>query len=584
MQKIGRYEILEEIGRGAMGVVYRARDPNIGRLLAIKTIRMAELSDPVESARLRERLRREAHSAGILSHPGIVVVYDVGQEGELAFIAMELVPGRSLESLLADGPPLSRETILSILRQTAAALDYAHRKGIVHRDIKPANLLISEDGVVKITDFGVAKISSSQQLTIAGTVLGTPNYMSPEQVQGKPVDGRADQFALAVIAYELLTGKKPFTGETLTTVLYKIVAEPPPPPHEINPSLPWPVSLVLNRALAKDPEERYPTCTEFVEALERALASKKDWQAGVRAGEESLPTATVGTTVKEQVAARLEQATPQPSPPARERKRRRPAVVLATLAGILAVAAAVFVGIQRLQGPAASSPQPPAPAQEAASRAAAVPPQPPAADISPKTATEPAPAAAELSAPQPSSPPESNPAPAPVPPVASKPQPSTPAAAEEPKLPAVGPRRPPPAATEHKLVVTTSPPGAEVIFDGKPETKCKSPCTVVLSPGRHTLVATLPGHRPEMRIFEMNAPREIFLGLSPQTGTVRVESTPAGAQILVNGQARPETTPATLILPVGKYQIEVVHGGSRDQQSIEVKEGALLRISFQLSQ
>jgi serine/threonine protein kinase len=584
MQKIGRYEILEEIGRGAMGVVYRARDPNIGRLLAIKTIRMAELSDPVESARLRERLRREAHSAGILSHPGIVVVYDVGQEGELAFIAMELVPGRSLESLLADGPPLSRETILSILRQTAAALDYAHRKGIVHRDIKPANLLISEDGVVKITDFGVAKISSSQQLTIAGTVLGTPNYMSPEQVQGKPVDGRADQFALAVIAYELLTGKKPFTGETLTTVLYKIVAEPPPPPHEINPSLPWPVSLVLNRALAKDPEERYPTCTEFVEALERALASKKDWQAGVRAGEESLPTATVGTTVKEQVAARLEQATPQPSPPARERKRRRPAVVLATLAGILAVAAAVFVGTQRLQGPAASSPQPPAPAQEAASRAAAVPPQPPAADISPKTATEPAPAAAELSAPQPSSPPESNPAPAPVPPVASKPQPSTPAAAEEPRLPAVGPRRTPPAATEHKLVVTTSPPGAEVIFDGKPETKCKSPCTVVLSPGRHTLVATLPGHRPEMRIFEMSAPREIFLGLSPQTGTVRVESTPAGAQILVNGQARPETTPATLILPVGKYQIEVVHGGSRDQQSIEVKEGALLRISFQLSQ
>jgi serine/threonine-protein kinase len=584
MQKIGRYEILEEIGRGAMGVVYRARDPNIGRLLAIKTIRMAELSDPVESARLRERLRREAHSAGILSHPGIVVVYDVGQEGELAFIAMELVPGRSLESLLAHGPPLSRETILSILRQTAAALDYAHRKGIVHRDIKPANLLISEDGVVKITDFGVAKISSSQQLTIAGTVLGTPNYMSPEQVQGKPVDGRADQFALAVIAYELLTGKKPFTGETLTTVLYKIVAEPPPPPHEINPSLPWPVSLVLNRALAKDPEERYPTCTEFVEALERALASKKDWQAGVRAGEESLPTATVGTTVKEEVAARLEQATPQPSPPARERKRRRPAVVLATLAGILAVAAAVFVGTQRLQGPTASSPQPPAPAQEATSRAAAVPPQPPAADISPKTVTEPAPAAAELSAPQPSSPPESNPTPAPVPPAASKPQPSTPAAAEEPKSPAVGPRRTPPAATEHKLVVTTSPPGAEVIFDGKPETKCKSPCTVVLSPGRHTLVATLPGHRPEMRIFEMSAPREIFLGLSPQTGTVRVESTPAGAQILVNGQARPETTPATLILPVGKYQIEVVHGGSRDQQSIEVKEGALLRISFQLSQ
>jgi len=586
MQKLGRYEILEELGRGAMGVVYRARDPSIGRLLAVKTIRMAELSDPVESERLRERLRREAHSAGILSHPGIVVVYDVGQEGDLAFIAMELVAGHSLESLLEGDKRPSPQSILSILRQTAAALDYAHKKGIVHRDIKPANILISEDGVVKITDFGVAKISSSQQLTIAGTVLGTPNYMSPEQVQGKPVDGRADQFSLAVIAYELLTGQKPFSGETLTTVLYKIVAEAPPPPHEVNPTLPWPVSLVLNRALAKTPEERYPTCTEFIDALERALGAKKDWQPGAPTGDESLPTATVGTTVKEQVAARVEKISAQPALPPRARKRSRVVAVLATLAGAAAILAALFVGRQRWQGPVVGAGQPPASSQASAGSE-----RPSPMPASERTPDEPAPLLSQGGAPgsvELATPPIAQTKPAAEPPEqpASRPEvaPRPAAPAPVPKPPSTPSPKTAPAPGEYKLVVTTSPPGAEIIFDGNPQTRCQSPCTVALSPGRHTLAASLAGHRPELRIFEMTAPRELFLVLAPQTGTLRVESVPAGAQILINGQARPETTPATLTLPVGKYQVEVVKDGSRDQQAIEIKEGALLRVSFQLSQ
>ncbi|MGB9605958.1 MAG: serine/threonine-protein kinase, partial [Bryobacteraceae bacterium] len=552
--------------------VYRARDPSIGRLLAIKTIRMADLGDPVESERLRERLRREAHSAGILSHPGIVVVYDVGQEGDLAYIAMELVPGRSLESLLQEDKPLSREAILGILRQTAAALDYAHKKGIVHRDIKPANILVSEDGVVKITDFGVAKISSSQQLTIAGTVLGTPNYMSPEQVQGKPVDGRADQFSLAVIAYELLTGQKPFIADTLTTVLYKIVAEQPRPPQEINPTLPWPVSLVLSRALAKDPEERYPTCTEFIEALEKALETREDWQAGVRVAIESLPTATVGTTVKEQVAARLEEAAARPSPPPRKRSRATAWVV--ALLGAMVAASALFVGYQRLQRTQAGgsqrpvvsqapsgtrpSPMPPSSSSPSGPAAASGPTQPPSKTEPEQpgpTRTEPAETTAGVAPPAQLA--EQRPAP---PPPAHK---AT------------------PAPTDYKLMVTTSPPGAEVVFDGNPATKCTSPCTVALTPGRHTLAATLPGYRPEMRILEMTAPRELFIPMSQQTGTVRIESEPPGAQILINGQPRPETTPATLVLPAGKYQVEVRKNGSRDQQAIEVKDGALLRVFFQ---
>lgn len=603
MQKVGRYEILDELGRGAMGIVYRARDPSIGRLLAIKTIRMAELSDPVEGARLRERMRREAHSAGILSHPGIVVVYDVGQEGDLAYIAMELVEGRSLESVMEDKKPPGPQAVLSVLRQTAAALDYAHKRGIVHRDIKPANILISEDGVVKITDFGVAKISSSQQLTIAGTVLGTPNYMSPEQVQGKPVDGRADQFSLAVIAYELLTGQKPFTGDTLTTVLYKIVAEPPRPPQEINPSLPWPVSLVLGRALAKNPDERYPSCSDFIDALEKALSSKADWQAGKPTADEALPTSTVGTTVKEQVAARVEEAASRPPP---SRQRSRAAILLVALVGLFVAAGGIFLGWQRLGGSPQAAEQPAATSQLGTASKPSPMPQPagqPAAGTESPAGVPAATAGGEPAHPasiaviaqapaaqQPAAEPAREPAPAPAaaPKSATSAQPSQtqPVAVQAPPgaTPAGLPRRPGSAPSEYKLMVTSSPPGAEVVFDANPELRCKTPCTIALSPGRHTLVATLAGHRPEMRIVEMTGPREIFLAMSAQTGTVRIETTPAGAQILVNGQARPETTPATLILPAGRYQIEVIREGTRDQQVVEIKEGALVRLTFQLSQ
>jgi serine/threonine-protein kinase len=205
MEQIGRYRIVGELGRGAMGIVYRAQDPTIGRTVAIKTIRLGEVTDPKERERLRERLFREAQSAGALSHPNIVTIYDVAEEGDLAYIAMEYVDGQTLDRVLASGQLPSGQQLLEILRQTATALDYAHHHGIVHRDIKPANVMIDERGAAKIADFGVAKILS-QQLTQAAGFIGTPNYMSPEQVEGAPLDVRADQFALAVIAYDLLTG------------------------------------------------------------------------------------------------------------------------------------------------------------------------------------------------------------------------------------------------------------------------------------------------------------------------------------------------------------------------------------------
>src|SRR5437763_638379 len=284
MDRIGRYKIVRELGRGAMGVVYHAIDPNIGRPVAIKTIQFSAVRKPEEQERLRERLFREARSAGMLSHPGIVTIYDVAQEGELAYIAMEFVDGPTLDRLLCSEQAISPEMMFNVLGQTSVALDYAHSKGIVHRDIKPANIMIAGDNTVKIADFGIAKITASEQFTLTGSIVGTPHYMSPEQVQGQAIDGRSDQFSLSVIAYEMLTGEKPYTGEHLTTVVYKIVAEEPVPPRRLNATLTPAIEGVLRKGLAKRPDGRYRNCQEFAEALEKACFASKGWKFMPRSG------------------------------------------------------------------------------------------------------------------------------------------------------------------------------------------------------------------------------------------------------------------------------------------------------------
>ncbi|HEX7183265.1 MAG TPA: serine/threonine-protein kinase [Thermoanaerobaculia bacterium] len=272
--KLGRYEIVDEIGKGAMGVVYLARDPLIGRLVALKTFRIGYSVKDQEMEQFRARFIREAQSAGILSHPNIVTIHDVVEESEegLAFIAMEYVRGTNLKSLLQGDQPLSLSFVGDVIAQVAEALDYAHSHRVIHRDVKPANILITADNRVKITDFGIARLDTSN-LTQEGQLLGTPNYMAPEQIQGKEVDHRADLFALGVVLYEMLTRHKPFQGENLTVVSHRIVYDHFTPPREFVKELPPGVEAILNRSLDKDPNRRYQRAKEMVSDLRRVVGA-----------------------------------------------------------------------------------------------------------------------------------------------------------------------------------------------------------------------------------------------------------------------------------------------------------------------
>lgn len=265
--KAGRYEIVGELGRGAMGIVYKAVDPVIGRTVAVKTIRLSEQGTGLKRAELLARFQTEARAAGLLTHPNIVVVYDAGEEDGWYYITMELVEGKSLQALLDGGHSFPLPRTLRIMDQTCNALQFAHERNVVHRDIKPANLMLTADDTVKITDFGTAKILQFGSTQQTSHVMGTPSYMSPEQVKGRAVDGRSDIFSLGVMLYEMISGEKPFPGQNITTVIYKIVHEEPVPLRQIDPSIHPGISTVVMKALAKEPEQRYQSCREMLEEL-----------------------------------------------------------------------------------------------------------------------------------------------------------------------------------------------------------------------------------------------------------------------------------------------------------------------------
>lgn len=260
---LGKYQIIEEIGRGGMGAVYKGYDPFLNRTVAIKLL----APHLVWETAFVERFMREARAVAQLRHPNIVDIHDVGQDGGNYYFVMGLLPGVSLKHLIAQRGRLSPAEALSILRPLADALDYAHGKGLVHRDVKPANVIFDERNQPVLTDFGIAKAAEDSRLTTTGASIGTPHYMSPEQVQGKDIDGRTDQYALAIIAFELLTGSVPFDATTTTAILYKQVNEPPPSVTAFCPELPPGIQVALGRALAKSPGGRYSTCGEFVDAM-----------------------------------------------------------------------------------------------------------------------------------------------------------------------------------------------------------------------------------------------------------------------------------------------------------------------------
>ena len=308
LNKLGRYDIIRVLGKGAMGLVYEARDPNLDRRVAIKTIKVENLSEEA-AAEYEARFRTEARSAARLQHHNIVSVYDSDRHGDMAFLVMEFIQGEDLKHHLDGGKRFSLEQSLVMMRELLSALDYAHRQSIVHRDVKPANLLIEADGRVKLTDFGVARIQDSGEVTrTQGSMVGTLKYMSPEQVQGQPIDARADLFAVGIVLYQLLTGKRPFDGDTDFAIIQQIVNHTPAAPSSFNSLLPASIDAVVAKALTKKRDQRFATAQDFALALQQASNEASDptivppaSQPGRRAGNNTdtgLQGSRAGSTVR----------------------------------------------------------------------------------------------------------------------------------------------------------------------------------------------------------------------------------------------------------------------------------------------
>ena len=619
MDQIGRYKILNELGRGAMGVVYRALDPKIGREVAIKTIKLADQADESETERLRERLFREAQSAGRLSHPGIVTIYDVDEESGLAYITMEYVEGETLQVMMDSGRAADPKFISDILRQTASALDYAHSKEIIHRDIKPANIMVTGDGTVKITDFGIARISSSK-LTQTGTVMGTPSYMSPEQVRGDPISGASDQFSLGVISYELLTAEKPFVGDSLTAVMFKIVSGEVTPPSEISSGISRPLENAVLRALSKSGKDRFPSCSAYSEAVSIGFESTESCALERHAGTAEI---TDEPTTFVQLAVTTEEATPAPQeqletivrplpedtdatvampelPPlgatetdleahleeAEETKRSGSWIAVAVVAGILLAGGGFWVSqnpafLGGTADPVVSSQEPgsgeTAPAgegstteggaseTEVASSASAVIPEPEPAAQPPQSVTpDPDSAASET-------PPETTPG-AEVP------------AAPPPEPPSPAPRKAAPP-TVVAVNFSTLRHGARVVVDDKPQWSCTTPCSIPLPRGEHTALVSLRGFQRVRKKFEVGSdPVDLPLELEAVAGTVLVSSSPTGADVFVDGKKMEQKTPAKLSLPPGHHLIRVeMAGAGSGEQSVLVNQGDFRTFGFGLS-
>lgn len=618
MARIGKYEIVSELGRGAMGVVYRARDPKIGRELAVKTVRLAEHADPEEIADLRERLFREAQSAGNLSHPGIVTIFDADEENGLAYFTMELVQGRKLSQYrVSELDPRARVAFASdLLAMAGSALDYAHSKGVVHRDIKPSNIMVSSEGI-KIMDFGVARIASSD-LTKTGTIVGTPNYMSPEQVQAEDIDGRSDQFSLGVIVYEMLTGRKPFDAPNLTSTLYKLVNEDPAPIRSLDPRIPSALDKVVSKALAKRPSDRFPDCASYADSFAAAAAFHDPASHGRSLGAPEVDDGTTGDRYPapgaSQGAGSLDYSAGDarhagypprsptlpppraegPSPMESEERpapSRWPVAIFAMLMVAIGAMAVLLVrhpellddpfglmdGI--LQQEVAS---------EASGAAGRVPPAAGADSPAVPTRRDSAVTAGGTEESQPTErlPAPEEPAPEAGPLVNEEPFADGGPAAEpvggQPPVEEAD-RAPPPAEPGFASVMFTSPvDGVMVIVDDNRAWRCITPCRIADLPvGDHTIVATRSGYSLQRRTITLGqGGLAVELRIEPVGLTLFVSSVPPGARIYLDGQDTGKETNAGLSVTPGRYEVRVVRGDLQASRTVEVTDQELRRLEF----
>ncbi len=603
LEKIGRYNIAAELGKGAMGVVYKATDPNIGRTVAIKTTRLD--THGIDAENLLQRFKNEARSAGTLNHPNIVTIYDAGEQDGVFYIAMEYIEGETLHALLSQHRSLPVEKVIEIVRQVCAGLDYAHAHGVIHRDVKPANIMLAANGSVKVMDFGIAKAGGT--MTATGQVLGTPNYMSPEQVKGKPIDGRSDLFSVGVLLYEMLTGEKPFDGQNITTIIYKIVSENPIPPRELDVTIHPGLNAVVTKALAKAPEERYQTGAALVADLENYKSFGSE--AGAT---QLLSTAAFGAAGDHTIVT--------PPPPAPARPPAPDAVATATVAATASAPATPAAAAPRAPAPRVPAPaKPPARTtpvkgtntrvlagivvllliagiagwrvhrrqQQQAQEAAAT--QAPAAVQQPAPPTPPAPPAETAAAPAEAPPAATTAAPEPAPQ-----QPPMPRAASKSKAkpgavqPAPAPQ-PSPASAEASTTgtvrVTSTPLGATVTIDGSGSfvTPFDSP---PLKAGAHSFSVSKLGWTTVQRKLDVVAGKatNLDVSLAVSGAVVEVQSDPPGAAILVDEKPTNKFTPAKLAVPQGEHKIRLRMEGYKDESTvIQLAEGQTFSLSPKLA-
>jgi serine/threonine protein kinase len=569
IQTVGRYEITGELGRGAMGVVYKALDPTIGRTVALKTMRLDVHG--LDAQEMVRRFQNEARAAGVLNHPNIVTIYDAGEQDGIFYIAMEFIEGTTLHELLAEKRVLATEEVLQLTRQICRGLDYAHSNSIVHRDIKPANIMITGNGTVKIMDFGIAK--SGGQVTNTGQVLGTPNYMAPEQVKGRQLDGRSDLFSLGVILYEMLTGEKPFVGQNVTTIIYKIVNENPITPRDLDVTVHPGLSAIVTKALAKAPDDRYQTGADLVRDLENYKLA-----GPVRTGSTSaispapsapektlvLPLRVVaGNTARAAAAAPALAKKPIPvKRPTTAILSSKRSVLLATIITIIVLGSAMGgyayhrtrVKMHQLAEEAKAKELQQAAREPIAIAIPAPTPEEHKEEIAPDTTVK--------FFPTKKSTPAQKVVPAPF------------KATSSPNKVFV-------AQSELKLL--SQPDSAKVEIDGWSEPNWVTPFTAShLAAGLHTIVFSKSGYLQQTKSVESVAGKSIDVSaqLAPAVSTIVVTSNPQGANVWVDGKDSGLTTPTQLTVEKGFHKVTVRKAGFKEMSMEDtVAEGQTMSFS-----